>query len=123
MERTYDQMLTPTELRWLHEILVTNGDSGDVDLGNTWVSKREYCDEGLSVQLESASPQVAGLCGTSGYIGRVVITTDEDDFIEVRLDHVGGQLRELFVLFVGSGRSGCRLPYYWTERSHEVSAL
>lgn len=123
LDHNRGRSLTQQELGWIAEILRTREEWKLADISEAVVIGQERCDEGASILLSAPEPENASLHGTSGYIGRVCINTTCGAFIEVRLDHLGGRLHELFVLFVDPGKPSRQLPDTWTEVSHEAFAL
>jgi hypothetical protein len=116
--------LTEQESSWIREILQTRDEWKNADISRTRVISRKPCDEGLSVLLEAPEPENSSPTGLeSDYIGRIWICTDDGSVIEVRLDHQGGRLRELFILFVDPRHPQRTLPERWAEVSHEARPL
>ena len=122
-DRIFPRPLTEQESAWIHEILQTRDEWRDADIGQTEVISRMPCDEGISVLLRAPAPENTKAGLDSGYIGRIVICTDDSSLIEARLDHLNGRLHELFVLFVDPKHPRRSLPERWTEASHEAFAL
>ena len=115
--------LTTRESAWVREILQTAPDWKDADISRTQVIAEGPCDEGISIRLRAPQPENSTPDPTAGYIGRIVICTDEGSLIEVRLTQSGGRLDELFVLFVDPKHPRRTLPSNWTERSHEALGM
>ena len=114
--------LSEQESVWIREIVQTNEEWKDADLSNTQVVAEGPCDEGLSMVLRQ--PEENERLGSSaGYIGRLVICTDDNCFIEIRLTYSGKRLHELFVLFVDPKHPKRTLPKSWKEVSHEAYKL
>src|SRR5208283_686927 len=112
--------LTERESTWIREILQTSEEWRDADISKTRVIAEGPCDEGISILLRAPEPENPKPGLTAGYIGRVVICTDDASVIEVRLTQSEGRLHELFVLFVDPKHPRRSLPESWTEVSHQA---
>ena len=115
--------LTEQESTWISEILQSKEEWKDTAVSNIQVVAEGPCDEGISIHLRGPKSQRTDLCPTSGYVGRIVICTDDDSLIEIRLTYSYGRLEELFILFVDPRNPKRKLPERWTEVSHEATAL
>jgi len=115
--------LTEQESTWIREILQTNEEWKDTAISKTRVVAEGPCDEGISILLRGPESERTDLRSPSGYVGRIVICTDDDSLIEIRLTYSYGRLDELFILFVDPRNPKRRLPERWTEVSHEATAL
>jgi len=114
--------LTLREAAWVREILQTRDEWKHTDISRTQVIAEGPCDEGLSIVL-SDPEQNPKAASSAGYLGRLVICTDDDSLIEVRLTFSDRRLNELFVLFVDPKHPKRSLPESWTEVSHEAYKL
>ena len=115
--------LTEQESTWIREILQSNEQWKDTAISGTEVIAEGPCDEGISIHLRGPESKRTELRSASGYVGRIVICTDDDSLIEIRLTYSYGRLDELFILFVDPRNPKRTLPERWTEVSHEATAL
>ena len=115
--------LTRREVGWKREILQTSEVWKDTDIGGTEVIAEGPCDEGISIILRGPEPANTRSSAAEDYIGRLVICTDDNSMIEVRLTQADRRLHELFVLFVDPKHPRRKFPESWTEVSHEASEL
>lgn len=115
--------LTERESEWIREILQTSEEWRGADISRTQVIGEGPCDEGISILLQAPEPENSKAGSMADYIGRLVICTDDDSVIEVRLTQSYGKLNELFVLFVDPKHPRRKLPASWIEVSHEAFGL
>ena len=117
------RLLTQREVEWIREILQSNLGWKDTDISKTKVVAEGLCDDGRSIFLRAPAPENPSPSSPMGYIGRIVIWTDDGCFIEVRLDQSCGRLHELFMQFADPNNRRRKLPEQWTEVSHTAMSL
>ena len=120
MQEREPRPLTNRESNWIIEILQANDDWKACDISRTRVFAERPCDEGISILLRAPEPENSKTGLLTGYLGRILIFTDDDCMLEVQLTQFGGRLNELYVLFSDPKHPERRLPDSWKEVSHEV---
>jgi len=113
--------VTDRESAWIREILQTDDEWRGFDIAGVRVVSRGPCDEGISIEL--SAPENPNAISWGGYIGRVVILTADNGYLEIRLTYSNRRLDELFMLFVDPKHLNRPLPEHWTEVSHEAEKL
>ena len=113
--------LSKQERSWIREILEQNPRWADVDLNDAQAVAECDCGKCRTIYLQSFAQQNPLLAGTSGYVGRIEIMTEDDFTITITLDQSDGVLSELYVNPLDLREPGNRtLSAQWREKVHIV---
>jgi hypothetical protein len=113
--------LTEREKGWISDILGTNDEWREADIGGIQVLAEERGEEGVSFILKAPEPENPKAKSRRESVGELWIQTEDGCSINVQLSQFEGRLRELYVLFVDPKNLTRTLPETWNEVSREAA--
>jgi hypothetical protein len=111
------------EAQWIRDIFQVSDDWREADLSKTQVVAEGPTTEGTRIVLRAPEPQNPRPKSRRETVGELWINTDDNCTINVQLSQFGGQLQELYILFVDPKHPERKLPDSWVQVSCDAGSL